>query len=158
MKEVKGITSLSYGTIACNVTLFIVIGYNTNFSDKKDLIAGMIAGFGIIISILYALQLILMKRSYYRHFAITVITKSLLHICRIITLLYALMGGFLLTATVYHTSVNSVYLNSHDFKFMGILGLVLTTVVMDFTIFFKGWRLLKLVKTPYIDEVIASFD
>lgn len=158
MKEVKGINSLSYGAIACNAALIIVIGYNSNFPDEKDFIAFFVAGFGLIMSILYALQLILMKRSYYRHYAVTVIAKVFLHICRIITLLYALVGACLLAATAYHTSVKSAYLDRHDFKFLGIVGLVLVTVVMNLTIFFKGWRLLKLIKTPYIEEVMASFD
>ena len=63
MKAVKSITSLSYVAIACNAALLSVLFYTTNFSEKHDLIALSLAGFGLIISILYAVQLILMERS-----------------------------------------------------------------------------------------------
>ena len=38
------------------------------------------------------------------------------------------------------------------------MAVILVTVVMNLTIFFKGWRLLKLVKKTYLEEVMASFD
>jgi hypothetical protein len=158
MKEVKAITPLSFGAIACNATLICLICYSVNFSYRSDVISFLIIGPGLFFSLLYAVQLILMKRSYYRHYAITTSAKVFLHICRIITLLYSLMGIFLLAVTFYNSFRNRAYLSSHDYKFMASLALVLVTVVMDLTIFFKGWRLLKLVKTPYIEGVIASFD
>jgi len=158
MKAVKSITSLSYVAIACNAALLSVLFYTTNFSEKHDLIALSLAGFGLIISILYAVQLILMERSYYRHDVITVSAKVFLHICRIINLLYSLLGTFSLIMTFYSSAKFPGYIRLWENKFWALLGLVLVTVVMDFTIFFRGWRLLKLVKRPYIEEVMASFD
>jgi hypothetical protein len=158
MNEIKGLHALSFGAIACNAAVIGLIGVNTNFSNKEDLIAFFIAGFGLFMSLLYAVQLILMNRAYFRHHVISISAKIFLHICRIITLLYALFGAFLLAATVYNNSRNPGYLRSHDYKFMASMALLLVTVVLNFTIFFKGWRLLKMVKRPYIDKVIASFD
>ena len=158
MKEVKGLTSLSFGAIACNVALLGIIFYNTRFSNKEDIIALLITGFGLIISILYAVQLILMKRFYYRHHTISISAKVFLHICRIIQLLYSLGGAYLLAATVYFSSRGTRLFGSFDYKFMAALGTVLVTVVMNLTIFFKGCRLLKIVRKPFIDEVMASFD
>lgn len=158
MKDVKAISSLSFGAIACNAALFCVLCYNTNFSNKEELIAFFIAGFGIIMAVLYAVQLILMKRFYYRHHIISLSAKIFLHICRTITLLYSLLGAILLTTSAYYSSRQPAYMRASDYRFMAALGLILVTVVMNFTIFFKGWRLLKMVRTPYIEKVIASFD
>jgi hypothetical protein len=158
MKAVKGITSLSYGAIACNAALFCILSYNTSYSSRTDTMAMSIAGFGIIISILYAIQLILMKRSYYRHQTISAGAKALLHICRIIQLLYSIMEAGLLSSGVYYSFKDRGFAFNHDYKSMLIMASLLVTVVMNLTIFFKGWRLLKLVKRPYIEEVMASFD
>jgi len=160
MKGVKGITSLSYGAIAGNVVVFGILCYNINFTRNDDLIAFVIVGFGLIMPILYALQLILIKRSYYRHRTIGVRAKVFLHICRIIQAVYSLIGAFLVAATVYNAfRVRSpVYMDSYLYKRWAVMAVILVTVVMNFTIFFKGWRLLKLVKRPYLEEVMASFD
>ncbi|HEY8967815.1 MAG TPA: hypothetical protein VIM64_01950 [Puia sp.] len=160
MKGVNGITSLSYGAIASNVVLFGVLCYNINFTRNDDLIAFFIVGFGLVIPILYALQLILIKRSYYRHRTIGVGAKVFLHICRIIQLVYSLIGTFLVAATVYNSFRRRypVYTDSYEYKRWAVMAAILVTVVMNFTIFFKGWRLLKLVKRPYLEELMASFD
>ncbi|MBN8854136.1 MAG: hypothetical protein BGO55_07065 [Sphingobacteriales bacterium 50-39] len=158
MKQVKGITSLSFGDIACNATLFGILSYNTSYTSPTDTMAMSIAGFGIIISILYAIQLILMKRSYYRHHTISAGAKIPLHICRIIQLLYSIMEAGLLSTGVYFTFRDRNIVHNNDYKGMLIMAALLVTVVMNLIIFFKGWRLLKLVKRPYIEEVMASFD
>jgi len=160
MREAKGVSLLSYGAIACNVVLFGILCYNINFAGKDDLIAFFIVGFGLVMSILYALQLILIKRSYYRHRTIGVGAKVFLHICRIIQLVYSLIGAFLVAASVYNSLRRRypVYTDSYEYKRWAVMAVILVTVVMNLTIFFKGWRLLKLVKKTYLEEVMASFD
>ncbi|HVU57130.1 MAG TPA: hypothetical protein VHD83_18845 [Puia sp.] len=158
MKSVKGITSLAYGAIACNAALFGVLSYSTNYSSRTDSFGMAIAGFGIVVSILYAIQLILIKRSYYRHHTISAGARVLLHICRIIQLLYSIMEAALLSTGVYYSFKDRAFVRGIDHKSMLIMAALLTTAVMNMTIFFKGWRLLKIVRKPYIDEVMASFD
>jgi len=105
-------------------------------------------------------QLILIKRYYYRHRTIGVGAKVFLHICRIIQLVYSLIGAFLVAASVYNSLRRRypVYTDSYEYKRWAVMAVILVTVVMNLTIFFKGWRLLKLVKRPYLEEVMASFD
>ncbi|HEY8968599.1 MAG TPA: hypothetical protein VIM64_05890, partial [Puia sp.] len=125
MKEVKGITSLSYGDIACNAVLFGILCYNTQFSSRMDSIAFSIVGFGIIISVLYAVQLILMKRGYYRHRTISASAKVFLHICRIITLLYSLTGALLLAMTIYNANRTVGYFREWEYKFLIVMAVIL---------------------------------
>jgi hypothetical protein len=158
MKEVRDLTPLSIGAIASNAAFMVMIGSETRFSNTGDLQAFLIAGFGLIIAMLYALQLILMKMFYYRHHIISLSARVFLHICRIIQLLYTLMGVCLLAMTVYFSGRTPGYLRHWEFKFWIMMVTVLVTVVLNLTIFFKGWRLLKIVRTPLIDSILASFD
>jgi len=160
MKEVKGITSLSYGAIACNAVLISVMCINSDPSHNDyDAIGLLVAGVGVVISILYAVQLILMNRDYYRQQRISTTTKVLFHIYRIIELLYSIAEACLLAAGIYYSFVKGEIKTSHEFKAILLLAALLVTVVMNLTIFFRGWRLLKLVrKNNYIEEVMASFD
>jgi hypothetical protein len=159
MKEAKGIIPLSYGAIACNAALLGILYYNKAFSGS-DFIIGLFFGSGVFIALLYAVQLILMRRSYYRHRNISTSAKVLLHICRIIQLVYSLLGALVVVVgvnTLVRRNIRHL-VGNFEYKFWAVMALVFVTVVLNMTIFFKGWRLLKLVKIPYIDEVIASFD
>jgi len=73
---------------------------------------------------------------------------------------YSLIGAFLVAASVYNSLRRRypVYTDSYEYKRWAVMAVILVTVVMNLTIFFKGWRLLKLVKRPYLEEVMASFD
>lgn len=157
MKDIPGIKALCYGAITCNVALIGVLLYNTSFSNTTDAIMFVITSFGLLVCILYGVQLLLMKRNYYTHRPITSGARRLLHIARIIQLLYTLGGTLILVGSLLSTYRYWEY-DSHRFGLMTAYALILVTIVLNLTIFFKGWRLLKLVRNNYIDEVMATFD
>jgi len=157
MKEVVNIKLLCFGAIASNIALLGVLFYNTSFSSNDDIIACVISSFGFIVSILYAVQLLLMKRNYYRHQPITSGARVFFHISRIIQLLYTLAEALLLGLSIFNSYKNLQY-DRYRYQMMAVYALLLVTVVMNLTIFFRGWRLLRQTRTSYIDEVMATFD
>lgn len=158
MKEPAGINALSYGAIASNTALVGLLCYNTSFSKREDCIAFCIAAFGLINAISYAAQLIRIRRSYYRHQSISRGARIILHICRTFQFLYSLAAALLVTITVYGSIGTAVFMRGYESRVMAAMAMIVVSIMLNLTIFFKGWRLLKLVRKPYIDDVMSSFD
>jgi hypothetical protein len=155
----KGIVALSYGAIACNTVLIGLLVYNTRFYNSEDQMAFLITGFGLVTAICYAVQLIRIRKAYYRHKAITKRARVILHICRVVQFLYSVAGSCLVGMVIYFSvRTPQDYYRNDSYKMLAGMITIVVGVTLNLTIFFKGWRLLKLVRKPYIDDVMSSFD
>lgn len=160
MTEIKGIKGLSLGAMICNVALLVVLFYlaPSPGSSATDLITFSLTVFGVVMSILYALQLLLFRRKYFRHRPISSGARVIAHISRIIQVLFTLCLIILLSAALFYSYRNLRYSIKYHFDQLAIFTLILMIITLNMTVFFKGWRLLKMVRKNYIDEVMASFD
>jgi len=168
MKEVRGIKGLSIGAIIANGALLaLMINLFLQFSrfpagmKSFQFITMMIITVLIIIAITYPAQLLFMRKKYYRYVPVTSAARIFLHITRIIQFLFSLFMAFALAASLsdlFKYNRPLIVGNSAFYLQAGILLLLLIAVVLNLLIFFKGWRLLKLVRSNYIDEVMNAFD
>ncbi|HEY4209478.1 MAG TPA: hypothetical protein VGM31_21785 [Puia sp.] len=99
-----------------------------------------------------------MRKAYYRHRSMGTIPRIILHICRVIQLLYSLAACCLVTMDIAYEAGLPPYARSYESKKMAALAIIVIAVTLNLMIFFKGWRLLKFVRRPYIDQVMSSFD
>jgi hypothetical protein len=170
MKEVRGIKTFSIGGIVLNggllVLFFCLVFVLSPISGPKASdIAGMLAIFlGFALCILYPVQLLRIRRNFYLHRLPSSGAKTFLHIYRIIQLIFTILMALVTAAgcsEVYH-SVRYYESRPSDKNLLmirgGVMVVLLATIVVNFTIFFKGWRLLKMVRKNYVDHVMESFD
>src|SRR5882757_602131 len=147
MKRITGLKTLSISAIVINSILFIRL-LNAWFrfgvdSSVKDIALLLLAVFGFVGSILYPVQLLLMRKKYYRYVPISSGARTFLHIARIIQLLFTIVIAILLIASTYNILRNMHFTRRFSYLYIqaAMLLLLLTLVLLNLTIFFKGWRL-----------------
>lgn len=165
MKEVRGIKALSISALFTNgailaMTLSTWYGYGGKASTN-DLVIFVFVIAAFVIYLLYPTQLLFMRKRYYRGIPISSGARTFLHILRSLQAMIIIGLATFFTWAAYTLIVNLRYRFNPNFRYFlptGILLLVLASVVLNTMIFLKGWRFLKLVRTTYIDEVMATFD
>jgi hypothetical protein len=166
MKRVRGIKALSIGAIIANgVLLALLINLwmqllrlSKTPGTEVAIFLGIISG--LVFAIAYPVQLLFMRMRYYQYAPDSSTTRVFLHITRILQLLFNIFLALGLAGALYETfrQKGEVARGSHFYQQVGLLFLMLTTFVLNLLIFFKGWRLLKLMRTSYIDHVMNAFD
>lgn len=169
MKAVKGIKALCITAIVVNggigaflfIMIMFVIPGRLRGGDLASFLAVML---GILLCTLYPVQLLIIRNKYYSHRPVSPTERVLVHITRIIQILFTCFVVVVSTFGVIEL-VESLARN-HSLAYQrnllapeSVLFVTLVGITINAIIFFKGWRLLKLVRyNNYIEEVMASFD
>lgn len=169
MKEVRGIKVPCIAAIVLNggfaifllLMMFVIIPGSPPRGAEFFSFWGVVLG--LLISALYPILILLIRRTYYRHRPVTSFVTILLHISRIIQLLFTCFITVVVVFGIFEIiSGMRRYRNTtypRDIFYPGLVaGIIVAGIIVNSILFFKGWRLLKIVRTPYIDEVMASFD
>ncbi|MBN9386134.1 MAG: hypothetical protein J0H74_35580 [Chitinophagaceae bacterium] len=164
MKEVRGIRTFSVCTIILGSVVSLVLfsawlqpgGLASNREINLMLTAVLLS----LLTLGYPALLLLIRDRYYRHFPISYRARVFTHIFRVIQLIFIVLLTGLLTVAIYNVSGKFNAGNSFRLNVIqsGTLLILLVTIVLNLTLFFKGWRLLKQTRKPYIDEVMSTFD
>lgn len=165
MKGVPGIKALSIGAIISNGALLALIGYifirvlHTRLS-AEDKIGFILAAIAFTVALLYPILLLITQRKYQRYTPVSSVARVFLHITRILQLMYTLLLAFTLVASIYNLFQYNAERLRGTFALIqgGIFFLLLISLFFNLMIFLKGWKLLKLIKSNYIDELMSSFD
>ena len=162
MKEVGGIKSLSICAIATNGVLlaFLLIGWSiAPLTAAGDIISFVLVMAGVLLCLLYPVQLLITRRRYYRSMPISAGTRTFVQVVRIIQLLLTISLAAFFSFLVYGLIKQIIYRRIARLSLpIAILSMGLTIIGFNLAIFFKGGRLLKQTNKNYIDEVMASFD
>lgn len=161
MKEVPRISFLATGSIIGNSILLLgfIFVFVTRFADDGlplRAITFSIMEAGYILSSIYAVQLLVLRRKYYRYSSTGTGVRAFLRIVRIIQLLFTTVLSLVLLSVGYDTF--KTLGASPDIGIIIVMLLLLTVLACNFILFFKGGRLLKQTSKNYLDEVMASFD
>lgn len=164
MKEVRGIRTFSVFTIilgsVVSLILFTVWLHPGGFTSRETINLTLAVVLLSLLALGYPVQLLLIRDSYYRHFPISYRARVFTHIFRVIQLIFTVLLTGLLTMVIYNVSGKFNAGNSFPLNVIqsGILLILLVTIVLNLTLFFKGWRFLQQTRKAYIDEVMATFD
>ena len=166
VKEVRGIKALSIGAIIANgallallINLWIqLLRFSHSPGSEVTIFVSIISG--LVFAIAYPVQLLFMRKRYYQYAPDSSAARVFLHITRIIQLLFNIFLTFGMAGALYDTfwQKGEIARGRHFYQQVGLLFLMGTAIVLNLMIFFKGWRLLKLVRTNYIDHVMNAFD
>ena len=166
MKEVRGIKALSIGAIIANggllvllINLWIQILKLSN-PPVSEVAIFLSVIFGLVFAIAYPVELLFMRKRYYQYAPDSSTARVFLHITRIIQLLFNIFLILGLVGALYDMfhQKGEIARGRYFYQQVGVLFLMGTTIVLNLMIFFKGWRLLKLARTNYIDHVMNAFD
>ena len=167
MKEVRGIKGLSISSILVNGGLFgvmilslLAVAGLAPFKEEGFIILVLLS-LAMMATLAYPLQLLLIRRRYYRDIPISSRTRVFTHLSRIIQLLYTLLLVWAIVVSVYNIykyKEMSFRSNSALILQVCLSLMVVAAIILNLILFFKGWRLLKQTRKSYIDEVMATFD
>lgn len=162
MTQLPRIQSLSIWSIVSNglFLLILVSQYITRAGNEQSAMERAVSftlGAGFAFCILYDVLLLVIRRKYYRYTPIKAGLRVVVGIVRIIQLLFSI---FLLVAMIsVGYDLTKASIQEPRWGLVVVMVLVLSMLTLNIILFFKGWRLLKLVRrNNYIDDVMATFD
>jgi hypothetical protein len=169
MKEVKGIKALCITAIVLNggfgtFVFFMIMFIAPNRPRGGELAPFLAVMLGILICTLYPAQLLIIRKKYYSHRPVSASARVLVHILRVIQILFTCFITVVLTFGIIEMVESLRRYNSLAYQ-QSLLGpgsllfVMLVGITINAIVFFKGWRLLKIVRhSNYLEEVMASFD
>lgn len=168
MKEPKGINALSIAALSTHLTLLSLIGVvalasntSVSFNVTGWLIVLVIIFTLVVAPAAYPVQLLLIRRNYYRNIPASPAIMTWTHICRILQLLQIIYLVWMTIGTISNIYVSyrtGDFGTSFEYLRIAITFVMCVSIPLNLLIFFKGWRFLKLAQGSYVDEVMTNFD
>ena len=163
MKGPKAIKILSIAALTVYTALLVLIGVllMTYMTVALSPILFIITVTFLAAPVIYPIQLLLIRRNYYRNRPATPSIMTWTHIFRVIQLLQTLIFLWRVIGyinDIYVAFKDGIYLNNFYSLQIGLTLVLCISIPLNLLIFFKGWRLLKVAQGSYVEDVMSTFD